>query len=129
MAAGDIDVRIRFRSFLPGAGYDVNGQAKQGKTDVRGVITASYLSGGTPLLPADVGLDVIDTLTLVLEEPNRSPNPAQNYRTVSYSKSAQEFYCFEEVSAANTDAELANATEILIEFDAFGDAAWAPELL
>jgi hypothetical protein len=129
MANGDIDVKVRFRSFLPGAGYDVNGLAKQGKTNVRGVITATYLRGGVNLLPADVGLDVIDTLTLTNEEPYTSVNPQQNYRTVGYSKSARQFYCVEEVSAANTDAEVASGTSLSIEFDAFGDAAWAPELL
>ena len=80
MANGDVDVKVRFRSFLPGAGYDVNGQAKQGKTNVRGVITTTYLRGGVTLQPTDVGLDVIDTLALTLEEPIASSDPGRQRR-------------------------------------------------
>ena len=119
-----IDVKIRFRSFLPGSGYDSSGGSRQGKTNVRGRIECtSYTKGGEALTPQDVGLNTIDDLTLTLEEPLTGTDPAQAVRAVSYSRSAQQFY------VAVDNAELTGATSLNLTFDAFGDSAHDIELL
>lgn len=119
-----IDVKIRFRSFLPGHGYNSGGSAKQGKTNVRGRIeVTSYTKGGEALTPQDLGLNTIDDLTLNLEEPMKGNDPAQTVRAVYYSRSAQQFY------AATDNAEDAGAAAFNMTFDAFGDSAHDIELL
>ena len=133
MANGDVDVKVRFRSFLPGAGYDVNGQPKQGKTDVRGVITTTYLRGGVSLTAQDVGLTVIDTLSLVLVEPNGSEDPGRQRRGVAYSPSAAQFYLSLTITGdeAGEDKthELASGQVVDVSFDAFGDSGATVDLI
>lgn len=121
------DVKIRFRSFLPGSGVDSGGNNKQGKTNVRGRIeVTSYSRGGESLTPADVGLTRIDDLTLTLEEPISGSDPAESRRSVGYSRSAQEFYIN---TGGPTEGELAAGTAVNLSFDAFGDSAHDIELL
>jgi hypothetical protein len=123
------DVYVRFKSFLPGGGYDSTGRPVQGKTNVRGVINVtSYTRGGETLRAQDVGLETIDSLDLELVEPFTSPNPSQNWRDVGYSSAAAQFYAWVEASSG-AFAELAGASAFEVAFDAFGDAAHAPELL
>ncbi len=128
------DVKIRFRSFLPGAGFDSSGSAKQGKTRVVGEIDVTAYSGGDgePLNPVDVGLTVIDHINLRVADENSGALSAAAgggmapMRDVSYTKSTGHFYLF----TVNSDGQigvLSNATESL-EFDAFGDSAHDVEL-
>jgi len=123
MANGDIDVKIRFRSFLPGSGFDSSGNARQGKTNVRGRIEATYLKGGVALTPQDVGLNTIDDLTLTCEEPFTSPDPAAGWRMAGYSRSARQFYVVQET------IEVASGSAVNLTFDAFGDSGHDVELL
>jgi hypothetical protein len=135
-------VRLRFKSFLPGAGYDASGAAKQGKTNTRGVITVTdYERGGTTLLPATIGLSTIDDLELKLREPVRSPDPVNNMREVVYSVTAQQFYVYEwrndhlqfyltggvPISAQGI-REVRAGTDFDVSWDAFGDAVQDVEL-
>ena len=130
MANGDVDVKVRFSSFLPGAGYDASGRAVQGKTNIRGVITTTYLRGGVSLSAVDVGLETIDDLALTLPEPCSSNDPAQGYRDARYSKSAAQFYLTVGELGNNTDTvELPSGTVVDVAFDAFGDSAHNAELL
>ena len=118
------DVKIRFRSFLPGSGYNSSGNPRQGKTNIRGRIECtSYTKGGESLTPTDLGLTTIDDLTLTLEEPLTGNDPAQAVRTVYYSRSAQQFY------VAVDNVELTGATNLNLTFDAFGDSAHDVEQL
>lgn len=118
------DVKIRFRSFLPGAGHDSSGNARQGKTNVRGVIeVTNYTRGGETLTPADLGLSTIDDLVLTHREPVSSPDPAAGVRRVVYSYSAQQFYIIRDT------VEEAATADPVISFDAFGDSSHDVELL
>lgn len=128
-----IDVKIRFRSFLPGAGFDSSGNPKQGKTRVVGQIDVTSYSGGEgePLKAVDVGLSTIDALTLRNTEEiagGLSGGDAAR-RGVSYAKGSGHFYLWE-VDGAGTITPVAatNATNVL-EFVAEGDSAHDVELL
>ena len=60
------DVKIRFRSFLPGAGFDSAGNPKQGKTRVVGQVAVTSYASGESLSAQDVGLSSIDFMELKL---------------------------------------------------------------
>lgn len=129
-------VALRFRSFLPGAGFDSAGSPKQGKTRVVGVITVSSYSGGDgePLSAVDLGLNAIDYVSLRVSDQNKGAMSAaagggiRPLRGVSYTKSTGHFYLY----AIDSDGQLSSvgvtATET-VEFDAMGDSAHDVELL
>lgn len=144
------NVNVRFRSFLPGAGYDSAGQPKQGKTNVRGrVNVTSYARGGEALAPRDIGLAVIDDLRLTLVDPVRSSDVTNQQRDVVYSDAAEQFYVLEHLhdfhqfylGGSHTGGyggqnpyrvggwqEIAGATVLTVSFDAQGDSAHDIEL-
>ena len=145
------NVNVRFRSFLPGAGYDSAGVSKQGKTNVRGHINVtSYARGGESLTATNLGLTVIDDLTLTLLNPVRGPNVTSRMRDVLYADAPAQFYVLELVhdfhqfyiASAPPDSgyggtdpyrvagwqEIAAATVLTLSFDAQGDSAQDLEL-
>ena len=121
------NVFVKFRSFLPGAGHNRSGVAKQGKTNVRGRLEVTYSRGGDSLTPSDLGLASIDDLVLTLEEPFTSEDPGQKKRYIGYSYSAQQFYVTQE-TLAGIPAEAGGSTVLNVTFDAFGDSAHDVEL-
>ena len=122
-------VQIRWRSYLPGAGFDASGNPKQGKQEVHGRVTVtSYTKGGESLKPSDLGLTAIDHLNLQLVEPIRNEDPGQNSRRVDYSHSAQQFYVVN-VGTSGTTSEAAGASTPNLTFEAVGDSAHDVELL
>jgi hypothetical protein len=134
MSSAQHDVKIRYRSYLPGAGFDSSGNPVQGKMRVVGEIdvTAYEGGGGAPLSAVDLGLTTIDSIRLRVSDENdgdmsQAVGAGQSHiRSVSYTKSVGYFYLFNR----NTDGEadvIDNATETL-EFDAFGDSAANVEL-
>ena len=60
MADGDFDVKTRFRSALPGVGYNSSGAAVNDKTMVVGSITFTYNTNGLSITGPDLGLSTID---------------------------------------------------------------------
>ena len=145
-------IRIRYRSFLPGAGFSSSGKPKQGKTNVRGQVQiVDYVKGGTALTAGDMGLDTLDDVTLTLVDPVRNQTSISRLRTVAYSSSAGEFYVFENIpdyhqfylaggSSVEDDnnasnfvsagelREIAVDSDFTLSFDAFGDSAHDIEL-
>ena len=122
------DVKIRFRQFLPGVGYDSSGNPKQGKTKVTGIISVtSYAPGNEALTPRDVGLTTIDFIQLRVSDETGHPN-AQNERGVTYVKSVQQFYLLDVSSAGVRDERASGSTET-VEFLAEGDSAHDVELV
>jgi hypothetical protein len=108
-----------------------------------------YARGGEALSPTDVGLAVIDDLSLTLVDPVRSPDVTNQQRDVIYSDAAQQFYVLEHIHdfhqfyLANVDGsgyggsdpvrvgawqEVAAATVLTVSFDAQGDSAHDIEL-
>jgi hypothetical protein len=134
MSSAQHDVKIRFRSFLPGGGFDSSGNPTQGKMRVVGEIdvTAYEGGGGAPLSAQDLGLTTIDSISLRVSDENNGDMSAtagggQSYiRSVSYTKSVGFFYLFNR-DADGQAAVVDNATETL-EFDAFGESAHDVEL-
>ena len=121
------DVRVRFRSFLPGAGFDSAGNAKQGKTRVVGRINVTSYVSGEPLVASDIGLSNIDHITMRVEDETGDQN-ASTYRQVLYVKTLGEFYINKIDRTGVTDQHAPAATEV-IEFDPFGGSAADVELL
>jgi hypothetical protein len=124
------DVKIRFRSFLPGGGFDSAGNPKQGKTRVVGEIdVTSYVgSSGEPLSAADVGLNAIDHADLkVREQVAGDFSGSAVTREVAYSHSAARFYLFSTDEDGARTAPLAETTESLT-FVVEGDSAHDVEL-
>ena len=128
-----IDVKTRFKSFLPGAGFDSAGGPKQGKTRVVGEIDVTSYSGqeGEPLKAIDLGLTTIDSITLrVGDETGSDQTTSLRSRGVVYSKSTGHFYLFDDDdsgAAFRRTGYVATATENL-EFVAEGDGAGDVEL-
>lgn len=121
------DVKVRFRSFLPGAGQDSAGNPKQGKTRVVGEIdVTSYERGEEALTAADVGLTAIDSITLRVANESGDTSGA-NKREARYDKSVGQFYLVD-LSQAGVPTEYANAATETIEFVAEGDSAGDVEL-
>lgn len=117
------DIKIRFKSFLPGAGRDGDGKPDQRKQEVRGQIdVTSYTRGGENLRPQDLGLTSIDHLKLSLEEPFTNPNPSAFNRVVDWSKSAFQFYVvnFYNSEGREDAVEIASGTALKLTFSAFG---------
>lgn len=121
------DVKIRFRSFLPGAGFDSAGNPKQGKTRVVGQVSVTSYGSGESLSAQDVGLASIDYIDLKVSD-GTGNSSAQNYRQAVYVKSVGEFYLNTVNSAGVPDQYAPAATETL-EFVAEGDSAHDAELL
>jgi hypothetical protein len=121
------DVKIRFRSFLPGGGFNSAGAAKQGKTRVVGVVSVtSYTAGGEPLAPVDVGLSVIDSITLRPQDEVASDG-AQFRRVALYNQTNDLFYLATIQEDGVVDEYALAATET-VEFVAEGDSAHDVEL-
>jgi len=129
-------VSFRYRSFLPGAGFDSSGSPKQGKTRVVGVITVSSYSGGDgePLSANDLGLSAIDAINIRVSDGNTGAMSAAAaggiapIRQVTYTKSTGHFYLFN-IDADGLLTPIASAATETVEFDAFGDSAMDVELL
>lgn len=121
------DVKIRFRKFLPGAGYSSAGAAKQGKTRIVGQISVtSYTSGGEALAPVDVGLTTIDAISLRVSDEVASDG-AQFRRVVLYNQTNDLFY-LAYVQEDGVVDEYADAATETVEFIAEGDSAHDVEL-
>jgi hypothetical protein len=122
------DVKVRFHTFLPGAGFDASGNPKQGKTRVVGEVdVTSYARGGEALSAIDVGLNTIDSLTLRVGDETGDPS-ATRRRQAIYSKSVSQFYLVD-TTTAGVPNERADAATETVEFVAEGDSAADPELL
>lgn len=124
-----IDVKTRFKSFLPGAGRDSSGDPKQGKTRVVGRVEVTSYQGenGEPFNAADLGLTTIDSLSLRVEDAMHGDSTGTE-RQVLYTKSTGHFY-LHTIDAAGAKTQVAAAATENLEFDAFGDAADDVELL
>jgi len=127
-------VKIRFRQFLPGGGFDSDGDPKQGKQRVIGEVDVTSYSGGSgePFVAQDLGLTVIDSIQLRVADENTgdlsaaAAGGAAPVRCVTYAKSTGHFYLYTATSDEWVPVVTA-ATETL-EFEAFGDSAGDVEL-
>jgi len=123
-------VKVRFRSYLPGSGFDSAGNPKQGKTRVVGRISVTSYNGqgGEPLKPVDVGLSVIDAIRLRVSDEAAGDHVSGKSRGVIYSASTGHFYLFtNQMTTGALTGYTATATETL-EFVAEGDSARDVEL-
>ena len=122
------DVKIRFKSFLPGAGKDSSGNPKQGKTKVVGEIdVTSYARGGEDLDAIAVGLNTIDHINLRVADETGDPSGATERRAL-FDKSTSQFYLVNKGEGGTASEYAAAATET-VEFVAEGDSANDVELL
>jgi len=118
-------VATRFRSSLPGGGFDSAGNAKQGKRKVVGTISVtSYASGGESLTAADVGLSTIDFISIKHAD-EASAKGGAGRRTVPYNFTTADFYIVQELVAGSQPA---TGTTHALRFTAVGDSADDVEL-
>lgn len=121
------DIKIRFKSFLPGAGRDSAGDPVQGKTRVVGEVdVTSYTVGGEALAAVDVGLSAIDFLQLNVKEQTGSTS-GDRRREALYSASTGQFY-LNNITTAGVSAQYAAAATESVQFVAEGDSASDVEL-
>ena len=119
-------IQTRFRSALPGGGFDASGAAKQGKRRVVGQITVtSYGTGGESLTANDIGLSTIDFVT-IRHNDQAAGKEGRDARIVNYCFSTSDFY-IQQISGAGVQ-NAATGTSHTLQFDATGDSADAPEL-
>ena len=119
-------VAVRYRSYLPGSGFDSNGSPKQGKEESVGVITVTSAQAGESLPPSKLGLTTIDFISLQVQQAvgGGSGQP----RTALYDYTSQEFYLFEDTGAGeNTNA--LRGDSVTVRFHAFGDSIRGTEFL
>lgn len=117
-------IQTRFKSALPGAGFDSSGAAKQGKRRVVGQISVtSYTAVGESLTPADIGLATIDYIS-IRHNDQAGAKEGKESRVVLYNNSTSDFYILTNTGATVTAAGATNT----LQFDAIGDALDAPEL-
>lgn len=129
------DVKIRFRSYLPGGGFDSAGAPKQGKMRVIGEVDVTSYEGGSgePFGPEAVGLTAIDSMKLRVADENTGDLSHATgaglapMRDVSYTKSTGHFYLYKR-NDEDWGVYASGDTETL-EFEAFGDSAHDVELV
>lgn len=126
------NVKVRFKSFLPGAGFDSAGAATQGKTRVVGTVTVTSYGGdgGESLSAIDIGLTTIDSIHLRVRE-EIGGNDSAPQRTVVYATASGHFYLHTLDGAGDGTLEgatVATAATETLEFDALGDSASNVEL-
>ena len=123
------DVKIRSRSYLPGAGVDSAGSAKQGKTQVQGLIAVTSYTGGAgePLTPIEMGVSAIDTLQMRVV--NQVPHgDGLHSRESVYADDTERFYLIN-VNEGGTRTHFAVGATASVEFDVFGDSTDDVELV
>ena len=119
-------VATRFRSSLPGSGFDSSGAAKQGKRRVVGTISVtSYGAGGESLSAADVGLSTIDYISIKHSD-EAAGKEGKGVRTVAYCFSTADFYIVQDIGLSG--AQPATGTTHALRFEAVGDSADDVEL-
>jgi hypothetical protein len=119
-------IKTRVKSALPGSGFDSSGNAKQGKRRVTGSLSVTaYGSGGESLTPADLGLSVIDWISIVHQD-QAAGSEGRGTRTVNYCNSTSDFYILQTIGAGLEAA--ATGTTHALSFDAVGDALDGIEL-
>ena len=129
-------VKETFRQFLPGAGRDILGNPKQGKTRVVGNIAVTSYSGGEgePLSETDLGLTEINYITLRVHDENSGGMSAAAgggiapLRQVSYTKTTSHFYLYDVDSDGQISSVASAATET-VEYVAEGDSSSDVELM
>lgn len=119
-------IQTRFKSALPSSGFDSSGSARQGKRRVVGQISVtSYTDVGESLTPADLGLAVIDFIT-IRHNDQAAAKEGHEMRVVNYNNTTNDFYI---IQVTGTGAQVAaTGTTHTLQFDAVGDALDAPEL-
>ncbi len=109
---------IRGESRVVGGGFDTNGAAVQGKTNVWGILSGTYADGGIAFSPQDVGLDTIDYISFRVTTPAVDADG-----THVIAATASLLFVYDE-----EDDEI-GANSFVCEYFAVGDAARNVELL
>lgn len=119
-------IKVKSRSALPGTGFDSAGNPKQGKRKVVGTLAVtSYTSVGESLTPADLGLAVIDFITINHAD-QAAGTEGRGSRWVNYANTTSDFYIMQQVGT--TEVAATGGTHSLI-FTAEGDALDGIELV
>ncbi len=116
-------VAVRYRSYLPGSGFDSNGSPKQGKEESFGVITVTSAVQGESLPPSKLGLTTIDYIDLKVQAPVGGGTGSQP-REAHYDYTSQEFYLL-----TDNDAVELKGDNVTLRFHAFGDSIRGTEFL
>lgn len=115
-------VKIRSKTYLPGAGVDAQGNPSQTKQRVVGKINVTnYSHGGETLRPRDVNLRVIDYIDLKVDEAVGGNDGGQQ-RLAHWSRSAEQFYVLVD------GVQVAATADPVISFVAEGDSVDGVEL-
>jgi hypothetical protein len=121
-------VRETFRQYLPGAGRDVLGNPKQGKTRVVASINVtSYTRGGESLTAADLSLATIDHINMRVVDELRTNQADADHRIALYSDTTAQFYLVDVDGAGSKDEADAADTDVVTVI-AEGDSAYDVEL-
>lgn len=119
-------IKVRSRSALPGTGFDSAGNPKQGKRKVVGALAVtSYTDVGESLTAADLGLSVIDYITINHADAAANTE-GRGSRWVNYVSTTSDFYIMQTIGAG-LEAAATGSTHALT-FTAEGDALDAIEL-
>jgi hypothetical protein len=125
-------VKVMGRSRIEGGGFTAAGLAVQTKEKVWGQLTGTYEADGVALDPTDLGL-VGATFDFIRMDPVRlDGTDAEGIvettanTSVQFSEPDGKFIC--QTIETNGDRTIGDVDTFVINFEAFGDSASAPEL-
>ena len=123
-------VRIRFKSYLPGGGFDSAGNPKQGKTRVVGEVDVDSYEGGEgePFAAGAIALNTIDAISLKVRDGLDGNADGGSSRDVHYATSTGHFYLTTTLLADGVVTHVAPGATETLTFDALGDSANDVEL-
>ncbi len=127
-----LTVKVLGRSRIEGGGFSAAGVASNRKEKVWGQLTGTYETNGVAFDPNDVGLvgttfDFVrlDPVRLDATDANGIVEPTAN-TDVQFSEPDGKFLA--QTIALNGDRTIADNKAYVINFEAFGDSASAPDL-
>lgn len=120
------DIRVNFRTWIPGAGFNLSGVAVQGKQVAVGQIdVTSYTTGGETVNAQDLGLETVDAIVFDVERVNNANTEpaASNLLTAQYIRTTSKV-----MIKLDENNEVSTTQDARLYFIAIGDSALAPEL-
>ncbi len=125
-----LTVKILSRSRLDGGGRDINGVAKNAKTEVVGELAGAYVTGGIAFTATDIGLETIDFLDLQPVTLAAAAGAGLIETDTAIGASLDEPNAVIRCTTINNGGVTTQAaqTAYVINFRAFGDSAESPEL-
>ena len=125
MADGDYNMKVLFRTTIPGGGFNTTGVPKQHKTLLVAELSGTYNTGGIVLNPG-IGLDSVDFVKADVVSIDGTDPADGEPMTANFLRASNKLLIFE---AADGGTETDDSDAFVIRILAIGDSGTVPELL